>query len=300
MNFFSVRGPSLWGDYGDILVAGMTAHLERKDSILQLERTGPFLPPITFPGLGDVLVTDDCRRCLEESNLGQFRFRPVEKTRIVEYAWHEWNRNDQEPEEYPDGEPEDYILLRQHSESVAASLGSIWELVPYDLAGVEVAPEIAKWLDHYVIDESMWNGDHVFFGQLPGGYIPLVTDVGRRFLLDHASEWVTFYPILKSPVSPKEFYLRNRSGNVEAEPTIDRMRAVLAELDQGGVVVGLAHRSNWCLDVYANRLVMWHHLADNYIGIARMKNVADSEIIDLWTHLSRGEIDQIESQNWSR
>src|SRR5262249_14925382 len=47
-----------WGDYGDILFHGMTAHLDRHDEMLQLERTGPYMPPITFPGIGDIVVTD--------------------------------------------------------------------------------------------------------------------------------------------------------------------------------------------------------------------------------------------------
>ena len=33
-----------WGDYDDILVSGMTAHLERHNDLLQLERTGPYVP----------------------------------------------------------------------------------------------------------------------------------------------------------------------------------------------------------------------------------------------------------------
>src|SRR5262249_4504338 len=49
---------SPWGDYCEILVQGMSTHLPRKNGLIQLERTGPFVPPISFPGIADVVVTD--------------------------------------------------------------------------------------------------------------------------------------------------------------------------------------------------------------------------------------------------
>jgi hypothetical protein len=45
-----------WGDYGDMLRHGMTNHLDRSGESLQLERTGPFVPPVTFPGASGFLV----------------------------------------------------------------------------------------------------------------------------------------------------------------------------------------------------------------------------------------------------
>ncbi len=35
-----------WGDYGDILQHGITAHLARVGGRLSLERTGPYMPPV--------------------------------------------------------------------------------------------------------------------------------------------------------------------------------------------------------------------------------------------------------------
>ena len=49
--------PGDWGDYGEMLQHGMTAHLHRREGMLSLERTGPYIPPITFPGLGDIILT---------------------------------------------------------------------------------------------------------------------------------------------------------------------------------------------------------------------------------------------------
>jgi hypothetical protein len=61
------RPESPWGDYGDILRHGMTSHLgPASDGLAQLERTGPFVPLISFPGF-DIVVTDGFRTKLAES-----------------------------------------------------------------------------------------------------------------------------------------------------------------------------------------------------------------------------------------
>lgn len=54
-----------WGDYGRLLRNGMSAHLPRQEGMIQLERTGPFIPPISFAGVGDIIVTDEIRVRLE-------------------------------------------------------------------------------------------------------------------------------------------------------------------------------------------------------------------------------------------
>ena len=51
----AARAP--WGDYGLILIHGMSCHLPRENGLIQLERTGPFIPPMTIPGTGDVVLT---------------------------------------------------------------------------------------------------------------------------------------------------------------------------------------------------------------------------------------------------
>jgi hypothetical protein len=113
-----------WGDYYDILLNGMSCHLDRTEGLIQLERTGPFVPPISFPGISDIVVTDAFRRQLEASGLSGLRFQPVIKRRIVRLDWHLWDSGVEEPAEYPaDGEPESYILERSHSASTANQIG---------------------------------------------------------------------------------------------------------------------------------------------------------------------------------
>jgi hypothetical protein len=196
MKFFIVKGPELWGDYGAILIRGMTAHLPRKDDRLQLERTGPFIPPITFPGVGDVLVTDEFRNQLAESQLGAFEFRPVVKARIVNYQWEKWNRSAEEPVEYPEsGEPENYILSRPHSPRIADAIGNVWEVVVEDGAIVDTDSRRAAWDYDIRVDASTWSGDHLFRGRRPpakrGGWV-IVTETGKEWLEQRAGDWVHF------------------------------------------------------------------------------------------------------------
>jgi hypothetical protein len=130
--FFKIKSRSIfpigWGGYGDILQHGMTTHRPRLGGKLALERTGPYIPPITLPD--DIVLTSEARDLLEVSGLSGFSFLAVEKALIVELHWESWNLNADEPAEYPESEePEDYILGRPHSRTAATGLGELWEIV---------------------------------------------------------------------------------------------------------------------------------------------------------------------------
>lgn len=135
--FYVPRAPEApWGDYGHILMHGMAAHMPRAGDKLRLERTGPFIPPISFPGIGDIVVTDRVRKALEAAEFVGIAFRPVVKARIVRLDWQRWNQTNDEPQFYPrTGEPEDYILGKRHSAELSRSLGRLWELLPTTVVG---------------------------------------------------------------------------------------------------------------------------------------------------------------------
>jgi hypothetical protein len=119
-----------WGDYGDILLTGMTSHLDRHKGLLQYERTGPFQPDIIISGLGDLLVTDSIKKRIETSNLKGFEFKPVIKRHISIVDWTTWNLESEDPEFYPDnGEPENYILGLPHSQELADKMENVWEVI---------------------------------------------------------------------------------------------------------------------------------------------------------------------------
>jgi hypothetical protein len=181
--YFIINGPAVpWGDYGSILVHGMSCHLERNDrGEIQLERTGPFIPPISFPGIGDIVVTTSFRKKLEESGLTGFHVQPVVKAHIVDLDWHRWDRSAREPKKYPaGGEPENYILDRKHSESVSRMLGDLWEIIPGEAARVTKRPKGPNW----------WNVDIVLAADSVGAQdLFRATDVAYNFASSRAKEW---------------------------------------------------------------------------------------------------------------
>lgn len=136
--FWLKRPERPWGDYGDILVDGMSRHLNHLDGSIQLERTGPFVPPISFPGLNDVIVTSEFIKAVEASGLSGLGFKLVNKGRIVSLEWEKWDLNADEPFEYPeDGEPESYILEKPHSPEVASQIGDLWQFIPVEFEDFE-------------------------------------------------------------------------------------------------------------------------------------------------------------------
>lgn len=121
---------SHWGDFGDVLVHGLVTGRAYSELPLRLERTGPYVPPVTLPGPVDVVVTDAVRAALQDL-VRELRFREVVKARIARLDWHTWNAAGLEPRFVPESnEPADYVLAAPHDEELARSLGALWEIVP--------------------------------------------------------------------------------------------------------------------------------------------------------------------------
>jgi len=134
VDLHTVDSNAPWGDYGSILVNGMSRHLPKLDGLIQLERTGPFVPCLSVPVPVDVIVTERTRAKLVESNLSGATFRPVHRTRIVHSDWHTWNIGASRPARIPtSGEPEDYVLAQPHDRDCAETIGPLWELVASQL-----------------------------------------------------------------------------------------------------------------------------------------------------------------------
>jgi hypothetical protein len=196
MTVFTLRNPKTpWGDYGEILFSGMTSHLPRQDGLLQLERTGPFVPPISLSGIGDVLVTAEFKHHLEESPLTGLAFRPVLKERVVWLEWEKWPKEAEHPPELPDtGEPEDYILHRPHSLRASEAIGDIWELVLEDHAHVRpLFGSSEQLLPAIHLDISTWDGTDVFTA--PDVSLVFVSVRAKAWLEHNAPSSVAFEPV---------------------------------------------------------------------------------------------------------
>ena len=93
--------------------------------------------------------------------------------------------------------------------------------------------------------------------------------------------------------------MNRRWGDSDDEPTVEKMREALAELDVEDIEhpdVALIHESGWCLGAYPNGLLIWEHLEK---GEPRhMRNISRERVLDLWQLLARGELTAIEAEPW--
>ncbi|MEX0726478.1 MAG: hypothetical protein WD065_09440 [Planctomycetaceae bacterium] len=201
MKFYQVRNRELWGDYGAVLIHGMTSGSMENDGPLELERAGPFMPPVTFPALCDPIVTDEFRKALETSGLAEFGFRPVIKAKIVDLPWEHWNLNAEDAPFYPPtGEPSDYFIELPHSDAASEAMGDVWQLKLPIGAVVDIDIKRAPWDYDVRVHVETWNGAHVFYGDKYNGWQGtwvIVSEVGKKWLEEHCGEWVRF---LECPV----------------------------------------------------------------------------------------------------
>jgi hypothetical protein len=194
-DFYRLESPNVpWGDYGSILVHGMTSCSARDPGSPELHRTGPFVPPISFPGLGCVVVTDIARNELQSSGLTGFSFVPAIKSAIIPIDWHDWDLLSDEPPFYPDGgEPESYISEDRHSPELARRMPKLWRVLiapgateirePSDsLSGVQI-----------FIRGGSWHGADVFHADTTLHIY--VSPRARQWLLDLYPAWVSFKPV---------------------------------------------------------------------------------------------------------
>lgn len=126
--FYQLRNSSApWGDYGYILRNGLLAtRTKAKSPLVEVERTGPFLPPITFP-FDAIVVSEAAKEQLETGRFAGLQFSRAKYAKVVRLDWHEWDHLVPEPQRYPaSGEPEDYIIKGKNSDRTAAVMPAIW------------------------------------------------------------------------------------------------------------------------------------------------------------------------------
>lgn len=208
MNFYRLHNTDKisWGGYGGILVTGMTVRLPDKDGLLHIERTGPFVPPISLSGPDDIVVTDTFKNQLSNSGLSDYTFRPVIKQRIVHLEWEKWDKTAEDPAEYPGtGEPEDYIFERPHSPEIVQCMENLWEVCLGEHATVELVPRnpaeqgVLKWSPFDITEDvyivlSGWGGADIFRATNLG--FVYVSKTAKNWLEQTVPDWVSFEPVL--------------------------------------------------------------------------------------------------------
>jgi hypothetical protein len=200
--FYRLLPPEPWDGFGKDLVHGVSEIRGEQKGCLDLKRTGPFVPPISFPDVRPwsdrVVVTDAFRKVLESANLGRLEFCEVVKSRIVDVSdvrWDEWDLDSTERTEEirASGGLEDF-LERPHSPELANTMGDLWQVVLDDDAVADVTITGPPIVIHIRIDVKTWNGDAIFWARdrpAMDRWI-IVTDHGKRWLEQHAEKWVRF------------------------------------------------------------------------------------------------------------
>ena len=188
---------ALWG-FADVLMAGFAGR-GYPDGPLHLHRTGAFLPPITFPYnsvLGHLtVVSDDFRGELERSLFRELRFVPAVKARIIGLAWDEWDLSSDQPEVFPENDPEDYIWDMPHEPMVAARMPDVWELVP------PLFPLRTEWIEKTNRTPEKIRGYPTLTDRFPSIFLShrsghLIVDRNvRDWFQCRVAEWVEFIEV---------------------------------------------------------------------------------------------------------
>jgi hypothetical protein len=172
----------------------MTRHLPERDGLLQLERTGPFVPPISFPA-ADVVVTHAMRTSIESSTLtGIVEYRPVIKARIVNVDWQSWDQSLELPPILPrSSEPEGYILESSHDLRLAQEIGPLWQVLPlrWGNACRKLIKMPRTYVTTFVGDGN--SGPDIFVPR--GTQLVAVNDRAREWLMSTVSQFVDFEPM---------------------------------------------------------------------------------------------------------
>lgn len=125
---FVINTLPLWGDYGRLLIAGMTGYLDRSNGRLQLLRTGPFVPPLCISGMADLIATPAmCDRL--QSAAGVRGFTPIEKVKVVRLDWHTWNLTQENPPAALWGEPERPLIDGTDDQELRQAIGDMFEVL---------------------------------------------------------------------------------------------------------------------------------------------------------------------------
>lgn len=96
------------------------------------------------------------------------------------------------------------------------------------------------------------------------------------------------------------FFASTRWGGDEREPTVERLREILGQLDAEDDVhpsVSLTHESEWYLAAYPGGLLIWEN-AKAAEDPRHMNDVPRERVLELWIKLSRGMLEEIEREPW--
>jgi hypothetical protein len=304
MRFFSVHQADFCDESKKVLVEGYAWH---EECALLLDRTGPFVPPITFPG-DAVVATAAFRQAMEASGLFVNAFRPVTYHHVVEYHWNDLLSPERCPSSLPPiGDLMDYLEKQPHSPSIARQSGDLWEVVLSEGASLDdYSPlPIEVWSGTLVVHPETWNGTHLFNGL--GSHSPICTEECKDWLADGAAEWVAFEELLTKRPPACDAYLVDCNGALWCNPTPEQIRRAIAEYQSASKTrwvppVTVAYTAEWNLAIYRDGGAILRRSGERVGDLPTAKgldNVSDEKALELAVALSCGDIQQVEHEAWT-
>ena len=97
-----------------------------------------------------------------------------------------------------------------------------------------------------------------------------------------------------------KYHVVTRWGDSEDEPTENRLREILAELEQSDPEhpdTWLTHENGWTLSINEKGLVIWENM-DSKDQPRHQVSVSREKALDLWLKPSRGETTAINQEPW--
>lgn len=183
---YRLRRPDLpWGDYGDVLAHGF-ASLTDDLSALELQRSGPFVPPISQPSRSYVVITKKVLSALRASGLTGYTTIPVTVTKSPKIDWRSWEPYGEKEMKYPaGGDPANYIERRKHSPDASRDFGVLTGLI------FKPSIDFVYGNDAHVVGAS-WDGSDFFVARVDRPHYNYVSEAARNWLEQHVGDWVSF------------------------------------------------------------------------------------------------------------
>ncbi len=119
------KNTDIKGDFANILWNGFIIHSRKKDHTA-VERFGADVPPIYTDGR-QIILTDEVKKQLEQTELQGFEFKEVEKRKIIKGDWKNFSFDFFEKFNDPTFDP---IEKGKHSEEASQKMPKLWRIKP--------------------------------------------------------------------------------------------------------------------------------------------------------------------------
>jgi hypothetical protein len=96
------------------------------------------------------------------------------------------------------------------------------------------------------------------------------------------------------------FHIYTRWGAAVSQPSVEQMRAALAELDAEDVEqpdTSLEHESGWGLSAFGSGALVWENVESDELP-RHMKGLTRERVLELWLKLAAGKIAEIDEEPW--